>query len=115
MKIKNSKKSNARVVIQKNAANLQNQSIRTNTVEMAESMSFEFTMEFLNEQYKDGGYLGMIQTMMGLVQRYDAVLSDAEELGQDENMCRAVGATDIAFNFIPEFREALAKLEGHVN
>ena len=114
MKNKQSKNRNAKVTNRLPRAS-SNKSIRMETVEMSESMAYEFTMEFLNEQYKDGGYLGMIQTMMGMVQRYDAVLADAEELGQDENMCRAVGAAHIALDFIPEFRKEMAKFEGHVN
>jgi len=92
-----------------------NPKIRMATVEMTESMACEFTMEFLNDMYKEGGYLAMVQSMYGLVQRYDAVLSDAEKLGQDENMCRAVGASEIALTYIPEFRKELAKLEGQAN
>lgn len=86
------------------------QTIRENTLEMTESMAYEMTQALLAEQYNEGGYLAFIQAMWGFVQRYDAVVGDAEKQGIDEKICRAIGATDIALTFIPEMRNELAKL-----
>jgi hypothetical protein len=88
-------------------------SIRLETLKMAESMAYDMTLEMLAEQYKEGGYLAFVQAMAGFVQRYDMIVSDAESLGQDERMCRAVGAGDISVTFIPQMRIELAKLEAH--
>jgi hypothetical protein len=95
------------------AAGFTRRTIRMETVQATESLAYEMTLEMLGEQYNEGGYLAFIQAMVGFVKRYDEVLSEAELQGQDEKMCRAIGASDIALTFIPAMRDELEKLTAH--